>query len=71
MRNNLFFKGFAGLGDPAFPGNQGSMDQVLAMRWVQENIRNFGGDPNRVTIFGQSAGSASVGLHLVSPLTAG
>ena len=65
------FLGFAGFGDPDFPGNQGIMDQVQAMRWVQENIRNFGGDPNRVTIFGQSAGASSVGLHLVSPLTAG
>ncbi|XP_035680417.1 liver carboxylesterase-like [Branchiostoma floridae] len=41
------------------------------MVWVQENIRNFGGDPDRVTIFGQSAGAASVCYHVVSPLSKG
>jgi carboxylesterase type B len=47
-------------------GNQGFQDQRAAMQWVQQNIDNFGGDPNQVTIFGQSAGSMSVGLHYVS-----
>ncbi|XP_052098497.1 cholinesterase 1-like isoform X2 [Mytilus californianus] len=52
-------------------GNNGLMDQVLAMKWVQRNIRYFGGDPFRVTIHGHSSGAADVGAHLISPLTKG
>ena len=53
------------------PGNIGLYDQVQSLRFVQENIAAFGGDPDRVTIFGHSAGGASVGFHLVSPMSAG
>ena len=52
-------------------GSQAMEDQRLAMQWVQENIRGFGGDPTRVTIFGESAGSASVSYHLLSPKSRG
>ncbi|XP_051164406.1 esterase E4-like isoform X3 [Leptopilina boulardi] len=52
--------GFLNLGIEEAAGNQGLKDQVTALRWVKENISNFGGDPENVTIFGESAGGASV-----------
>jgi carboxylesterase type B len=51
---------------PGLKGNYGFLDQQQALRWVQNNIRNFGGDPDKVTLFGHSAGSMSVALHLAS-----
>jgi len=58
--------GFLSMGDEDTPGNYGMWDQVEALRWVKNNIRAFGGDPERVTIFGESAGGISVGLLVAS-----
>ena len=44
-------------------------DQLMAMQWVKDNIAQFGGNPNNITLMGGSAGAASVGLHLLSPLS--
>ncbi|KAI8520205.1 Carboxylesterase 5A [Branchiostoma belcheri] len=63
--------GFLSTRDENAPGNFGFLDQVLAIRWVKENIQNFGGDPDRITIFGESAGGYSVSYHVVSPLSRG
>jgi len=58
--------------DPtASQGNYGFLDQMAALDWVRENIQAFGGDPDRITIAGQSAGAGSVTVQMVSPLTQG
>ncbi|XP_026760793.1 carboxylic ester hydrolase-like [Galleria mellonella] len=58
--------GFLSLETEEVSGNMGLKDQVMALKWVRDNIESFGGDPNRVTIFGESAGAASVHLHMLS-----
>lgn len=63
--------GFLNLEHEVAPGNQGLKDQVMALKWVQENISNFGGNPNNVTIFGESAGASSVHYLTISPLAQG
>lgn len=59
--------GFLSTDTSDIPGNAAILDAILALRWVQSYIRNFGGDPNRVTIFGQSAGAGLVSLLILSP----
>ena len=63
--------GFLSMGNNIIPGNAGMKDQVMALNWVKDNIENFGGDPNLVTIFGESAGSESVAMHIISPMSKG
>ncbi|CAJ0951025.1 unnamed protein product, partial [Mesorhabditis belari] len=54
-----------------FPANRGLLDQIEAFKWVQNNIASFGGNPNLVTLFGQSAGGISISAHTYSPLSRG
>ncbi|CAN7944867.1 unnamed protein product [Ixodes pacificus] len=63
--------GFLNANSPHAPGNQGLLDQHLALQWVQDNIRFFGGDPESVTIIGHSAGAMSVHAHILSPMSRG
>ncbi|XP_049774566.1 esterase FE4-like [Schistocerca cancellata] len=71
LNYRLGLLGFLSTGDEVVPGNMGLKDQTEALRWVQRNIEAFGGDPQKVTIYGQSAGSASVHYHVLSPLSKG
>ncbi|XP_023313107.1 carboxylesterase 1D-like [Anoplophora glabripennis] len=61
--------GFLSTEDSASPGNYGLKDQILALQWVKDNIGHFGGNSESITVFGQSAGSASVAYLLQTPLT--
>ena len=63
--------GFLCLGDEYVPGNQALWDQLIALRWVHQNIGHFGGDKNNLTLAGHNAGSVCVSYHLVSPQSAG
>ncbi|OAD59461.1 Acetylcholinesterase, partial [Eufriesea mexicana] len=63
--------GFLYLNHTLAPGNAAMYDQVMVLEWVRDNIVAFGGDPNQVTLFGQSAGSASVTYHVLSERSSG
>lgn len=71
LNYRLGFLGFLSTGDNVVPGNNGLKDQVLALKWVKDNIDRFCGDPNQITLAGQSAGSASVAYHIQSPQSQG
>ena len=58
-------------GDEVVPGNNGLKDQRLAIQWTHENVHLFGGDPEQITIFGESAGSASVAYQLLDQSSEG
>jgi carboxylesterase type B len=63
----MFEIGFFSTRDSVIPGNMGLMDQIEAINWVKRYISYFGGDPNTITVGGQSAGSMSVSLLTMSP----
>ncbi|KAK7476543.1 hypothetical protein BaRGS_00032223 [Batillaria attramentaria] len=71
IQYRLGILGFLSTADDASPGNYGLLDQNMAIRWVKDNIRAFGGDPDSITIFGESAGAGSVGLQMLSPYSKG
>ncbi|EPB77658.1 Carboxylesterase [Ancylostoma ceylanicum] len=67
IQYRLGLLGFFSTGDAVCDGNLGLWDMTMALQWVQDNIRAFGGNPNKVTVFGQSAGGASVDMLALSP----
>ncbi len=69
FNHRIGVEGYAQL--PGVPANRALLDQVAALRWVRENIAEFGGDPDRVTIFGESAGAGAVAALLVMPSATG
>ncbi|OQR79629.1 esterase FE4-like [Tropilaelaps mercedesae] len=71
LNYRLGMLGFAATEDDALPGNLGLRDQLLALRWVRDNIAVFGGQPDRVTLQGQGSGAVCVLLHVVSPRSRG
>ncbi|XP_010164618.1 fatty acyl-CoA hydrolase precursor, medium chain [Antrostomus carolinensis] len=71
IQYRLGLLGFFNTGDEHARGNWAFLDQIAALRWIQENIEHFGGDPGSVTLFGVSAGSCFVFAHVLSPLSKG
>ncbi|RUS74714.1 hypothetical protein EGW08_017523 [Elysia chlorotica] len=61
--------GFMTTQDEEFPSNNGLWDQYMAIKWVHDNIHNFGGDSNTISLFGESAGAISTALHVISPVS--
>ncbi|CAG5042627.1 unnamed protein product [Parnassius apollo] len=71
LNYRLELLGYLCLDTPEVPGNAGMKDQSAALRWVKNNIARFGGDPDNITIFGESSGASSVTSHMLSPMSKG
>lgn len=71
IQYRLGLLGYFCLDDDYIKGNYGLYDQIMALRFVKENICKFGGDPEKITVFGQSAGGASTDLLSISPVSRG
>lgn len=65
-RRNIFGFAFT-MADDGLNGNYGLHDQNMALHWIKDNIKNFGGDPNRITIFGSSGSAQLAAAHVISP----
>lgn len=65
------FPGFLTTNDGVIPANLGLKDQNFVLKWVQNNIKYFGGDPSKVTLMGHSSGAVSVAFHVLSKRSAG
>lgn len=63
--------GFLALRTPEYSGNAALKDQLLAIKWTNDNIHHFGGDTNKITLYGVSAGAASAHLHVLSSAAKG
>ncbi len=71
LMGNLAHPGLSAESEHAVSGNYGTLDQIAVLRWVRDHISGFGGDPDNVTIFGESAGGESVAHMMTSPLARG
>lgn len=69
--SRLGIEGFLDVGDVEGSGNFGTLDQIAALRWLQEHVHEFGGDPSRVTVAGESSGAMSVACLLAAPAATG
>lgn len=63
--------GFLSLRTPEYSGNVGLKDQLLALKWTKDHIHSFGGDSNKITVYGISAGSVLVHMHVLAPASQG